>query len=407
MGATLNLHRLFSTDDGYLKELRVADRDREVLSSAREEIRGALRVAFREWKKYVTRAELFEQMLEKASIDPDLPAPKFRIQGSFAYHTVNDCQQTPPQQVDQDDGMFLPIGFISNGGGTRPQIASKAYFKIVEDALKPLCASRGWTLNPGGQKDTCVRVGINSRLHIDLPLYAVEDEAFKQLMETRAASLHKSIAAMDAASADFSEEVYFYLADSEIALAHRKDGWIGSDPRKLEQWFVTSVTVYGTIVRRVCRAFKGLRDAHWADSDLGSICLMAATVTAFGRVGRLETNRDDLAILTVGRKMVEVLAGPIENPAFPGQPELHLCNGWEPGFRDEVRGVFSEALDKLERAIFHTLHRGIAVKLAREAFGDRVPADENLVALVGVAAVIRQVVPAPQPKPMVPRTTSG
>lgn len=410
MAASLNLHKLFYTDDGYLHKLRVTVSDQTVLSAAREEIRRTLRTAFANWEQHVRQTELFDSVVAKSDVSLRLPAPKFRIQGSFAYHTANDCQQTPPQQIDQDDGVFLPIGFITTGGGTRPSIASKAYFTIVESALKPLCARMGWTLNPQKPKDTCVRVEINDRLHIDLPLYAVQDDVFEELVEAHASRLMKaadSSAVQVKDAARLTEDVYFALDENEIALAHRRQGWIGSDPRKLEIWFEDAVKLYGPQVRRVCRAFKGLRDAHWSGCELGSICLMAAVVTAFGKVGSLDRNRDDLALLAIGRELVSVLAGPIENPAFPGESDKNLCNGWSTEFRAEVRQAFADASDKLERAIYETIHKGVAIRLAKEGFGDRVPNDESLISLVGVAEVIRQIEPRPQPKPLVPRTKSG
>ena len=260
--------------------------------------------------------------------------------------------------------------------------------------------------------NSCVRVGISPRLHIDLPLYAVKDETFEQLTEASARMLAKA----DSLAGDvgqrrdpgeLSEDVYLALDESEIVLAHRSDGWIGSDPRKLELWFTSAVKQYGSVVRRLSRAFKGLRDAHWSECQLGSICIMAAAVQALARVPSFEANRDDLALLSVGREMVRIFGGPVENPAFPGDAEKCLCKDWSGDFRTEVQRVFSEACDNLERAIFDTLHKGVAIRLARTAFGGRVPNDESLISLVGVAAVVRQVQPTPQPKPMVPRTTSG
>jgi hypothetical protein len=412
MSASLNLHRLFYTDDGYLSALRVSDADQSTLSTVREKARKAIREAFRNWEKFVTKADLFESSEAGAGFPPTLPAPKFRLQGSFAYHTVNDCQRTPPQQIDQDDGMFLPVSFIVTGGGVRPRITAKAYFTIVEAALRPLCSQEGWTLNPGGPKDTCVRIGISPRLHLDIPLYAVRDEAFEQLVESSARVLAKSDSmTFDAAAfsdqEELPEDVYRALDESELVLAHRQEGWRGSDPRMLEFWFDNAISVYGPIVRRLSRAFKGLRDAHWSECELGSICIMAAVVQAVTRTHPLDRNRDDLALITVGREMVKIFSAPIENPAFPGDADKNLCNGWSDEFRGEVRRVFAAACDNLERAVFEAPNKGIAINLAREAFGDRVPPDQSLISLVGVAAVIRQVEPAPQPKPMVPRTKSG
>ncbi len=412
MAASLNLHRLFYIDDGYLRRLYVPEEDKITLSDAREKIRVTLREAFRNWQNFVTKAELFDPQAAGVGANDNLPAPKFRIQGSFAYHTANDCQQTPPQQIDQDDGMFLPVSFITNDGSFRPRITSRAYFALVEGALKPLCQREGWILNPGGPKDSCVRVGIDARLHIDVPLYAIKDEAYEQLTEASARMLAKADSmAQDAfkrrAAEELSDEVYEALNDSEMALATRSDGWKGSDPRKLELWFKNALNNYGAIVRRLSRSFKGLRDAHWSECDLGSICIMAAVVNALERVWPLENNRDDLALLAVGREMVKIFANPIHNPAFPGDPDKYLCNGWNPEFRSEVRRVIRDACDELEAAIFDTVHKGVAIRHARAAFGNRVPNDESLISLVGVAEVIRRIEPAPQPKPMVPRTKSG
>lgn len=404
MVASLNLHRLFSTDAGYLLQLKVRDRDEADLRAAREIIRAILRAAFANWERFVTRYELFGG----ASLPTDfrMPAPKFRIQGSFAYHTANDCQQNPPQQVDQDDGVYLPLGFVTNGGKSHPGLASSAYFAIVERALAPLCKERGWTLNPKRLKNTCVRVEIDKRLHIDLPLYSMSNESFAALVESRAKAVLR--AAASATDPDIlDEDVYQNMPSSAILLAHRREGWVESDPRTLERWFQTAIGVYGPQLRRLCRCYKGFRDARWSACDLGSICLMAATVSAMGQLGPLDDKRDDIALLRVGEKLVDVLAKPIENPAFPGDEEKYLCKDWTPEFREEVRAAFADMCRRLRSAIFETLHKGIALKAVRASFGERVPDDESLIALVGLAAEIRRAPSQPQPKPMVPRTTSG
>lgn len=407
MAATLNLHKIFSGPESYLDALKVPGEDEGALRDAREKIRQTLRDAFRDYGRYVTRLELFESSIMKSLEHPKLPQPKFRLQGSFAYATVNDCQQNPPQQIDQDDGLFLPIGFLAANGNARPSIASKAYFKLVEDALRPLCEAEGWILNPGRAKDTCVRVQISPRAHIDLPLYAIRDEAFERLAET---AIMKSVTAraitMDEATELF-DEVYRGLADTEIMLAHRADGWIGSDPRKLEDWFDQAVVIYGQQVRRLARAFKAMRDAEWEYSDLKSICIMAALVTALENIGAQDGTRDDLALLNTAREMVEVLRHPVENPVFPGDTTKLLCQGWTPEFREQVRSLFRSAANELDAAINDTLNRQVALNHVRAAFGPRIPDDVDLIRTVGLASVIRAQPPQPQPQPAPVRTKSG
>lgn len=295
----LNLNKLMGSEEGFLYAIRVNDHDKMALGTAREKIRERLRYAFRNWSEFVTRSELQGPLL-KDGIEPKVPVPKFRIQGSFAYFTANDCQNPPTQQIDQDDGVFLPLTFVTLNGTARPTIASSAYFTIVEKALETLCAAEGWTLNPK-RKNSCVRVEIGSRLHVDLPLYAIRDEAFERLVEVASAdSLTKSFAIRD--SRELDDQIYRELADAEIILAHREDGWIESDPRRLERWFKNAIDIWGTVVRDLSRSFKGLRDAKF-DDGLSSICIMASVVRAIENLGAVDGRRLDIALVDVAREM--------------------------------------------------------------------------------------------------------
>src|SRR3954447_13592859 len=144
MTTKLNLHKLMGNDAGYLHALKVSDEDRSALAEARELIRDTLRDAFAHWDRYVSEAQMRDPSMAKSFARPDVPAPKFKIQGSFAYFTANDCQNPPRQQIDQDDGVFLPLSFVTVKGRARPTIASSAYFQLIERALKPLCDREGW-----------------------------------------------------------------------------------------------------------------------------------------------------------------------------------------------------------------------------------------------------------------------
>ena len=408
MTTKLSLHRLMADDQGYLRSLRVPQADEERLREAREEIRARLRSAFRNWSSFVTRAEIRDAALARViaeAVEPDLPTPKFRIQGSFAYFTANDCQNPPVQQIDQDDGVFLPLSFVTVDGKARPTIASSAYFRIVERALKPLCDAKGWTLNPRKPKASCVRVEIGTKLHIDLPLYAIRDDAFDRLVEFAAhESLAKSINMRD--SRELDEQIYRDLAHAEIILAHREDGWIESDPRRLEDWFKAAIRLYGEPVRLLSRCFKGLRDARF-DDGLSSICIMACVVRAIESIAPVDSKRLDLAIVSVAREMGRIAGLPIDNPVFPGDAAKRFCVDWTPEYRARVRALFADAADQLEEAIDGTFHKGVALARARSAFGDRVPKDEDLITLVAPTEAVRSVPPQRQPAAVVPRTKSG
>lgn len=404
MPTKLNLHKLMSRDEGYLRKLRVAKEDEVTLSTAREQIRDVLRGAFRNWRTYLSESELRDNAVAAAFIPNALPTPKFRIQGSFAYFTVNDCQNPPRQQIDQDDGVFLPLSFVMVGNTERPTIASEAYFKLVERALAPLCSQKGWLLNFKKKKNSCVRVQLNGRLHIDLPLYAVRDNAFEALVETAGVTALQKSFLRD--SRELDERIYRELSGAELILAHRELGWIQSDPRVLETWFKNANTLYGDIVRDLSRAFKGLRDAKFNDG-LSSICIMALVVRAIEQLDGLNTNRFDVALVEVAREIARNLQQPVVNPAFPDDATKHLCVGWTPEYRATVRTLFADAADQLEEGIDGTFHRSIAMQKARAAYGQRVPNDESLISVDSVAAAVRSVEPQPQPRPVVPRTKSG
>jgi len=401
--ATLNLHGLMSDNRGYLRKLRVSQDDEQTLRRARETVRQTLRDAFKNWSSFIDRRELFDAALPAA--DARLPVPKFKMQGSFTYYTANDCQYPPDQQVDMDDGVYLPLTFVMINGRARPTVASDAYFKLVERALQPLCDRNGWKLSKP-PKNTCVRIVISPRLHLDLPLYAIKDSEYEEMVEAAAQSqLRKAAELRD--SIELDEQIYRTLADADIILAHRKSGWIASDPRRLERWFNRAIGLYGEQVRDLCRAFKGLRDARWSRSDLGSICIMAAVVDVLPQVGKLDTSRLDLSLMKVAGALAVRFTSPVDNPGFPGETDKRLCNEWTPTFRAEVQSLFQTARDQLSRAVNDTVHKGLAIGYVKEAFGSRVPNDPELITLVGAAEMVRQTAPFQHPQQIVPRTKSG
>ena len=81
--------------------------------------------------------------------------PRFFTQGSFAYKTINDPAWTPPQQMDLDDGTYLPMTFVQ---GAKPSVAAAAFFKIVDRALQALAKAEGWIFV---KKPTCARLIIS------------------------------------------------------------------------------------------------------------------------------------------------------------------------------------------------------------------------------------------------------
>jgi hypothetical protein len=374
----LNAHRVFSgpaDGDHFLAALTLEPAREKLLIVARETCREAIRSGLRAWSTILQKSMLFEAVV--ANVAPTSLTPKFKMQGSFAYRTLNAPAHTPPQEIDLDDGVFVPVSFLNDNGRLHPALISSGYFRAVEALLRPVCREKGWTLVT--DKPSCVRVVLDEGAHIDFALYAIPDEEFEELVETEV--LAKSMNAQDRAllteQIELAEDLYRGLREDQIMLAHREEGWKPSDPRKLEDWFRAALRVHGEQLRRVCRYVKGWRDYHWEASRLSSIALMSCVVTTYDEAATAPAdNRDDLALLRVADRMPKLFGDRILNPVVDGQ---HLDEGWA----DEDRRAFiaeAQALrDRLREAISGTDNAPRALASLVRAFGDRLPDDHSLI----------------------------
>lgn len=380
----INAHRAFfsaNSTDHYLGELSVDEGVKEDLREVRDELRNTIKSGFGNWGQVVRREELFESVaLATIFAHDEAPAlrPKFRMQGSWAYHTLNRATIEPPQEIDLDDGMFLPVSFLGQEGTAHPAVISHTYFQTVERLLAPLCAKRGWVLET--HKPSCVRVKVSDGAHVDIALYAIPDNEFRVLVE-KASTISFHAADELANSVSFADGYYRELPTDHIMLAHREDGWIPSDPRKLEDWFDEAVSQHGQQLRRVCRYLKGWRDYNWEECRLSSITLMACAVRAFDEAGaaRPETDRDDKALLMVASRLPELFAADIDNPVVDG---MVLNDKWSPECRAGFIAGANRLIGTLESALGASTS-GAALAVLRTEFGDFLPNDTSLLALDG------------------------
>lgn len=377
-----NAHRTFKA---FEQSLNLTATQGETLREARTAIRQRLRQAFSEWRKYAPQEVLFMEGLipqvRGNGTGPGQPLrPKFRTQGSQAYNTANQPAHMPPQQMDMDDGAFLPTSFVGDNGQRHPIVASQGYFKVAEGAVAELCEERGWTLK---EKDTCIRVQINREAHVDCALYAVPDHEFTQLMEISAAAESLSIEDVMFAE-EFRGTAYYDLDPNQIMLAHREKGWQPSDPRALEDWFTKAQQRHGGQLRRVCRYLKAWRDQIWEKGGPSSIALMACTVKAYDEADApFDDSRDDLAVQAVAQAMVRHFRNPLPNPAGGTLPSL--CDGWTWQDRED----FAKAAERLYWTVAQALQKDTAEAVIRDlrgVFGDRVPGTSNYITMLAPAA---------------------
>jgi hypothetical protein len=344
-----------------------------------------LTAAFTNWEKRIDANVLFEDVAVASFAEglakPRL-APKFRGQGSYVYHTLNRPTHNPPQEMDFDDGMFLPSSFITLNGQTHPIVASKGYFRLVEEALAPLCRTEGWTLNPDRARPSCVRVSLNNkRSHIDIALYAIPDDEFEVLVEKAVQSAHSSFADSAEASTILFDEIYETITLDRIMLAHREEGWKISDPRKLEEWFLSAVRTHGEQVRRLSRYLKGWRDHRWQKCRLSSIALMACVIRYFEDARAAVPARDDSSLAELTRKLPQYLREAIPNPVVDGR----LDEGWDDPNRP-LRAEFVQCAEQLRDDVAAALvmtDRTSAKDRLRQIFGAHFPDDPALIEIEG------------------------
>jgi hypothetical protein len=288
----LNLSSLFhtTTDEGsLLQNLNLTTAERENLKEARKAVRQCLRSGI-------------PAVLQKNGYEGVVPTPRFFTQGSWSYNTINTPAKAP-QQVDLDDGAYLPMSFVKQE--KRPSYASKIFFAAAEEALAPLCEEKSWNLVT--DKPTCIRIELSKRAHIDIPLYAIPDEEFALLKSSMERYGFDSVSE---AVIKAERDVWTALPEDEVLLAHREENWKKSDPRPLKAWFEAEVEARGEQLRRIVRYLKGFRDWQWAKGGPSSILLMAGAAPLFEK----SDGRDDLALLKVVEGMASSLRSGICNP---------------------------------------------------------------------------------------------
>jgi hypothetical protein len=355
--ASINAHWAFyqaPKKNDFWSASMVLDADSKALRRARELIRAELRSGLGSWEKVTTKQQLFAREFVRDGRPAPRLRPKFRMQGSFVYATVNDPAQKPPQKVDMDDGVFMPTEFIRDRGNNRPILASQGYFATVEAILAPLCEREGWHLDK--TKSSCVRVVISSHAHIDLPLYATPDDQFARMTETLAKHM-----ALD---------------------AH--------------------------VLRRLSRYLKAWRDFHWTKATLSSLAIMACIVDILDSLSvDLPNARDDVALLLVSERLPDRLNRAIPNPVMPDKADLALDRDWSATDRQDFVEKAKELHQRLTDAFHGTDNASVVLARLTGAFGDRVTADISVIRVEQREAEVKSFPKTTVAAPIVGRTTSG
>lgn len=391
-----NAHALFcglKTAPSYLANLTIDESERKGLMRARQEIRAALKTAA---KSLITEDRYWQegtQFRDSWRRRPDNIEIKFMTQGSFAYGTLNAPAQIQHQEIDLDDGMYVPVEFLENG---EPALAAKALFEFVEVSLKPLCEKHKWTV---AQKDNCVRVKLWKGAHIDIPIYSIPRMKFEQLVEAMA-------------KADFADEVMSHkrisrmnrLPSDQVMLARKDGSWIPSDPQQLHEWVQSRKDRYGAAYLRLCRFFKGWRDFVWADSPLSSLCIMRTVDLALEGLDGFPTDkRDDELVLRIAETLPGHFNSKIMNPVLTDQ----CLNNWDDQQKPMIINAANTLKSEMSTALERTGDAERVVQKLRERFGERIPYRPDAVTFASEIEAIKRSAPANVAAPKIIPSTSG
>ncbi|NWA44908.1 hypothetical protein HX871_08050 [Pseudomonas reactans] len=363
----------------FLDELDLKPEELAQIDGVRKDIREAL------------KADLPGALRDKG-LEGDICEPRFYIQGSRAYKTLNRPCTTPPQQSDIDDGVYLPLSVMREESS--PKLAIALFFDAVIDVLRPICAQRGWHTEP---KDTCVRVTISRSAHIDLPLYVIPDTLFqliKASMESRGHAVFDS-------AINSERDSWKALPSDKILLADRKQGWRKSDPMAMKNWFKRECQEKGDQLIRVVRYLKAFRDKQWEDKGPSSILLMAAACPLFEHFDK----RDDRALLNVVKGVPDALRNGVASPIDASASlTAHMP---KEAIADAVE-FFQEFARYLEGAINAT-DAHTAYNWLHQMLGDRFPYAPHRMKSnpEGMPATMAAIAPLAGPAEPVKRTKAG
>ncbi|CAM4527401.1 CBASS cGAMP synthase [Paenibacillus xylanexedens] len=248
-----------------------------------------------------------------------LTVPKFYGQGSYM---MNTTIVPIDGEYDVDDGVYLE--HLKSKDEEDWSTPTKVHNWIVN-------AVKGHTSTPPEDKNTCVRVIYKANYHVDLPIYVMKGDHPK--------------------------------------LAHKSEGWIDSDPKKLTKWFNDEVSSKGDQLKRVVRYLKGWKDFKEGDTKLPSG--MVLTILAANHFVSDHPNDDDKAFIETVRAIKKELdeSFSLVRPVFPDE---ELINDWSETKKNNFLNKLDSLIKKGDQAIAES-DKTSASKKWITVFGSRFP----------------------------------
>lgn len=242
-------------------------------------------------------------------------SPKFHGQGSFMMNTII---LPLDGEFDIDDGIYFKVN-------RKPQPTPDTFHRWIYEAVD------GHTKESPIDKMTCVSVVYAGEYHIDLPIY--------------------------------------YILDSSCPkLAHKRDGWVDSDPREFIDWFQSKTDDKGQL-RRIIRYLKAWRDFKSGNLPSGLILSILATNNFH------PDSRDDIALLNTLLNIQHslIVSFSCYRPTTPQNEDLLQK------YSLSDKQYFYNQLNRLIKSAKYALDEKTepkdACKIWKQHFGDRFPCE--------------------------------
>ncbi|MGJ1525557.1 CBASS cGAMP synthase [Sphingobacterium spiritivorum] len=258
---------------------------------------------------------------------PNEIKPKFGSQGSSEMRTgINpivrvvdeDGEEKRLTKYDTDDGVY----FV---GPLEKRKAVQTYHDWIWDAVN------GHTSIPPVDKNTCVRTLFSDGHHIDQPIYFMDENN-----------------------------------DEHPWLAHRKHGWILSDPKEFYQWF-NDQAAKNEQLRRLVKYLKAWCDYVNFDDDSKKMPT-GFIITIWASDNFSAADRDDVSLKNTLENIYNSLSAKFQclRPTTPKGEDVMEGYSYEKYFMDKLKSF----LESARQAINETNQKNACFKWQKH-FGER------------------------------------
>jgi hypothetical protein len=269
-------------------------------------------------KQLIGSRDALREKIKTYFKDKNIKQPKFYMQGSFHMRTTI---KPINGEYDLDDGIYLQNIDTSEDIGS--WVSTQTVHSWIVNPVE------NHTSVPITDKNLCVRVNYkDKKKHIDLPIYAEKDGTFY--------------------------------------LAVKSKGWIESNPKAIQDWFIDEVKKKGEQFRRVVKYLKAWKD--YKNSSFGGFQLTVLVSNHFA-----ENDSDEESFYQTVFNIHNNLANYRYKIPNPIDSTKNIIDHYLDGRKNDFQKEFKKLYDLSRKAFFEKESCLDKVKQWEKVFGDRFP----------------------------------